>query len=437
MIGSACMVGSVENDNPARRTQKVTKIARALACTTALTCLVVPALAQDQQLTIWTISYQADAQVNALKRAEEAFEASHPGVDVEIVMRGVDEHKTALRVAAGSDSGPDIYMSWAGLGLGGEYVKAGLSADMSEYYDQYGWSERLSAPSLAFNSAFSEGKHGIPFRFSGEGLYYNKALFDEAGITEVPATYDELVEVAEQLKQAGIAPITFGGTVNWHVMRLMDMLLEAKCGAETNDALMGMQADWNTTPCATEAFAELQKWGADYILSPFMGIDEAQSNQLYYAGRAAMALQGDWFVNQLDENTDDLDNFGVFELPTGTDRLYGFAEYWYIAARADDPDLAAEFLDLFTSDEFQDQIKGAFGALSVNVNVEVADDAPAMYGDWVELFRNAKGTFVNGDQAFPLDVTTEYFRVINEVVTGNMEPAAGAAAMQTFIDNLG
>jgi raffinose/stachyose/melibiose transport system substrate-binding protein len=42
---------------------------------------------------------------------------------------------------------------------------------------------------------------------------------------------------------------------------------------------------------------------------------------------------------------------------------------------------------------------------------------------------------MNGDQAFPLDVTTEYFRVINEVASGNLEPAAAAAAMQTFIGN--
>jgi len=215
------------------------------------------------------------------------------------------------------------------------------------------------------------------------------------------------------------------------------MLLEAKCGAETHDTLLSMEADWSSTPCATEAFAEMKKWGENYILSPFMGIDEPQSNQLYYAGRAAMALQGDWFVNQLVENTPDVDNFGVFKLPTGTDRLYGFAEYWYISSKAKNPDLAAEFLDLFTSDEFQNQIKGSFGALSVNTNVQVAEDAPAMYQDWLALFEGATGTFVNGDQAFPLDVTTEYFRVINEVASGNMEADAAATALQTFIGNRG
>jgi hypothetical protein len=47
------------------------------------------------------------------------------GTTIRIGNRGVDEHKSALRVAAGSDQSPDIYFMWAGLGLGGECVEAG------------------------------------------------------------------------------------------------------------------------------------------------------------------------------------------------------------------------------------------------------------------------------------------------------------------------
>ena len=62
-----------------------------------------------------------------------------------------------------------------------------------------------------------------------------------------------------------------------------------------------------------------------------------------------------------------------------------------------------------------------------------AIDSPEIYGTWTQIFDDAKGTFVNGDQAFPLDVTTEYFRIINEVASDNLEPQAAADAMQTFI----
>jgi len=400
----------------------------------AATLVATSAVAHAEDLTVWTLNYSSEAQVGALDASETEFEASHPGVNVEIVKRGTDEHKTALRVAAGSDTGPDVYVMWAGLGLGGEYVKAGLSTDLTPYFDKFRWTDRVSVPSQAFVEAYAPGKHGMPYRFSGEAVYYNKSIFEKVGITSEPTTYEELVAAAVKLKSAGYAPFTFGGSVNWHVMRLMDVLLETSCGAQAHDALTSMEVSWSDTPCAETAFAEMKMWSDDYILAPFMGIDHKQAATLWYAERAAMMLEGDWMVNAINENAD-ISEYGVFPFPTGTNRLYGFAEYMYISTKTDKKELASEYLDMFSSTEFQQKIVGAFGALSVNKSVQLRENALDLHKEWTGIFADAGGTFVNGDQAFPLDVTTEYFRIINEVASGNMEPKAAADAMQSFISN--
>ena len=41
--------------------------------------------------------------------------------------------------------------------------------------------------------------------------------------------------------------------------------------------------------------------------------------------------------------------------------------------------------------------------------------------------------FVNGDQAFPLNVTTEYWRIINQVATDTLAPKSAAGELQKFI----
>lgn len=274
----------------------------------------------------------------------------------------------------------------------------------------------------------------MPFTFKGESVYYNKALFERAGITSEPSTYDDLLAAAEALKEAGIPAFTFGGSVNWHLMRLMDVILEIRCGAETRDALFAMKASWFDTSCATEAFGEMRTWGPNYILSPFMGIDQPQCFNLFVAGRAAMMLEGNWLVQQLAEVTD-LENFGLFPFPTGTGRLYGFAEHHYISASSQNPDIAAAFLDYFNSTEVQQAHLGAMTGNSVNSQV-VYEDQRALDAEWDELFATYDTMFVNGDQAFPVTVTTEYFRVINQVASGSMEPSAAASAMQTYTDNL-
>jgi raffinose/stachyose/melibiose transport system substrate-binding protein len=384
-------------------------------------------------LTLWTLNFDNNSANVALKKVASDFEAANPGTHVEIVQRGIDEHKTALRVAAGSNKGPDIYFSWAGLGLGGEYVKAGLSLPLDKYYAQYKWNDELLPSAAAFADLYPGGKHGVPFTFKGEAVYYNKKLFKQAGITEAPKTYEDFLADAEKLKSAGIPAFTFGGSVNWHVMRLMDVILETKCGAEKHDALKAMKLSWATEPCATDSFTEFAKWTKDYTLQPFMGIDNKQSYSLFVAGRAATMLEGDWLVDQL-AGSANLDDYGMFPFPTNTNRLYGFAEYNYVSTKSKNPDLAAKFLDYFLSTKVQQDLVGQISSISVNKNVHYANQRP-LEAKWLDIFKIYSKIYMNGDQAFPLDVTTEYFRVINDVASGNVEPADAAKQLQAFIEN--
>jgi raffinose/stachyose/melibiose transport system substrate-binding protein len=400
--------------------------------TSALLAVAAPTV-HAETITLWTLSFSSKTANAAIAKVAADFEAANPGTKVEIVPRGTDEHKTALRVAISSDKGPDIYFSWAGPGLGGEYVKAGLSLPLDKYYEQYKWKDRLLPSAAASADLYPGGKHGVPYNSVGEALYYNKALFAKAGITSEPKTYDELLAAADKLKAAGIPAITFGGSVNWHVMRLMDVLLETKCGVEKHDALMNMTANWKTEPCAGAAFAELDKWAKNYILTPFMGIDNVQSLSLFLAGRAAMMLEVD-STGVAIADAGKANDFSIFPFPTGTDRLYGFSQYHYVSTKTKNPDLAAKFLDFFLSTDVQQTLVGKISPVSVNKNVKYENPTP-IAAKWLQLFNVYSKIYVNGDQAFPLTVTTEYWRVINGVVTGGIAAADAGATLQTFIDN--
>ncbi|WP_033057214.1 ABC transporter substrate-binding protein [Sinorhizobium arboris] len=392
--------------------------------------------AHAQEITVWTLNFSNNQANEAMDKIATDFSSANPGAKVTIVRRGTDDHKTALRVAAGSDKGPDIYFSWAGLGLGGEYVKAGLSVPLDKYYTEYKWADRLVPAAASFADLYPGGKNGVPFTFKGEAVYYSKMAFEKAGISSEPKTYDELVAAAEKLKAAGIPAFTFGGKVNWHLMRLMDVILETKCGAEKHDKLMKMELKWTEEACATESFTEMEKWAKNYILSPFMGIDQTQSFNLFIAGRAAMMLEGDWLVGTLTTNNAKLDDYDIFPFPTGTKRLYGFAEYYYVSSKSQHPDLAAKFLDYYLSDGVQQENVGKFATTSINKNVKY-ENLPAISQEWLQVFKDYTQVYMNGDQAFPLDVTTEYFRVINEVAGGTMAPTDASAQLQAFIDKRG
>lgn len=389
------------------------------------------AQAADTTIKVWLLT-PADTVKAAYETFQKAFEAANPGIKLDISYRAVDEHKNALRTAAGTSAGPDLYMIWAGLGLGGEFVKSGVSQDLTKYYKQYKWDSRFTKVLLSHITQYG-GYNGVPWTQRSEAIYYNKALFKKAGITKLPTTYAELIAANNKLVAKGITPMAFGGTVNWHLMRLLDNLIETKCGAKVASQVAGRTADWGKTPCVTQAFTEMKLWVDKYTNKSMMSVDNSAADTLFTTGRSAMQLEGDWFgagtIASAKLNSND---FGVFAFPTNSPRIYGFAEAMYMNTSSTHKDEAAKVLDFVTSEAGQKILNPALGGFSVNKNVPQANPNN-LDADWVKVIGNKTGVFVNYDQALPLDVTTEYWRVMNLVATGGMKPSAAGAAMQKFI----
>lgn len=381
------------------------------------------------EVTVWGLTMNEDG-IAAWDSIVAAFEEIEPNVSIVLETRGIDPHKDALRQVAGTPTGPDIYQYWSGSGLGGELVRAGLSMDLTDYYEQYGWQDRFADTTLSGITQYG-GFHGVPQKQVAEGLFYNKALFAQAGITELPTTYDELLAAVDKLKASGITPIQFGGTVNWHVMRLLDNLIETKCGADKADELNKADGDWSAEQCVTDAFTELKKWGDDYLVDGFMAMNNDDSSQLFFSGDAAMALEGTWFDSVTINAGMDSANVGLFHFPTGTGRVYGFGEAYYINANSDNPDAAAAFLDFFTSEQGQLLAGDAFSSLSVNKAVDSSDNS-ALAPVWIDMFNTATGTFQNNDMNFSTAMTTEYWRIQNSVLLGETDPADAGAAFQDW-----
>ena len=61
-----------------------------------------------------------------------------------------------------------------------------------------------------------DGKtYALPFSVGVVGFWYNKMLFEKAGITSPPATMDEFYAAVDKLEAAGIAPVSVGAGDKW------------------------------------------------------------------------------------------------------------------------------------------------------------------------------------------------------------------------------
>src|SRR5688500_7632127 len=139
------------------------------------------------KLVVWDWK-SGDANVAAyLDKAKADFAKSHPDVDVEFVAQPFDQYYTLLGAAIQAGKGPDV-MLFNGGGQLRDRVDALVPLD--EYVAQ-------DKQRLAGWEAFTrDGKtYASPVTLQGHPLYYNKALYEQAGLDpEAPAAkWDEFV----------------------------------------------------------------------------------------------------------------------------------------------------------------------------------------------------------------------------------------------------
>lgn len=123
-----------------------------------------------------------------------------------------NDYPTLLKAKLNSGDVPDIFASTAGKEID---VYKEYSLDLS---DQPLMETMLPAVQAAMVDGAGKGMYGIAIKGNYFGLIYNKALFEQVGITKVPETLTELTAACETLKAAGITPFT-GGLSEWWVYK--------------------------------------------------------------------------------------------------------------------------------------------------------------------------------------------------------------------------
>ena len=171
-------------------------LALVLAAMMMLSLLAVPALAEDQVLKIVTWDATTTPYLDAQKAA---FEATHPGVTIEYIDVASQDFfvKTTTMLEGGDKS--DIFMVKEVPDLI-NWVAQLFAAPLNEYvaasnYDLAGFAGTEQ------DYAVDGVQYAIPFRSDFWVLFYNKDLFDAAGV-EYPTndmTWDQYAELAKKL----------------------------------------------------------------------------------------------------------------------------------------------------------------------------------------------------------------------------------------------
>lgn len=148
-----------------------------------------------------TMALWDEEQNKVMKEMIKAYEAENPDVTVETQLTTWSEYWTKLEASVTGGDAADIF--WVNVLKAEGYADAGILMDISDIAEELNVEENFPEK-MAKGYVFDDKTYAIPKDFDTAALFYNKELFDKAGVPYPTEewTVDDMVAAAEKLKPA-------------------------------------------------------------------------------------------------------------------------------------------------------------------------------------------------------------------------------------------
>jgi len=263
----------------------------------------------------WWHNANNDPGKSAFQKVADDFHAAHSSVSFKVQPIQNEDIKTKIPIAL-QGTPPDVFQQWGGGALATQ-IQSGKIADITDCSSSWIGDLGKSASGWAVDGK----QYGIPYDYHVVGFWYRTDLFQQAGIANPPATFDELLTDIQTLKSKNIVPISVGGKDKWPDAFYWENFVLQECPKDTvTKALDAKKLD---DPCFIKAGEDLKKLLDAKPFQPgFLGTPAQQgagsSAGLLANGKAAMELQGDWEMAVMPSLTQDKDfasKVGWFPFP--------------------------------------------------------------------------------------------------------------------------
>lgn len=351
--------------------------------------LLVPAAAQEKVTVTWFVGLGTgtnDQQIEAQNAVVEAFNASQD--EIELVLNigaSFETSRDTISTLIAAGTPPDIV---GPVGVGGSNAFADQWADLTPFVESTGYDLSVFPDALVDLYRTPEGELlGIPLAVFPSITYYNRGLFEEAGLnfppqefgapyvmpdgTEVPWNYDTVREIAKILTvdangndatSADFDPeqiVQFGMNFQWAAMRLIWSDFQPEDWYDEETTTLTIPDSWRT---ATQWFHD-GMWTEHFIPNTTYGSSELfGAGNVFQSGNLAMAVVPTWYTCCLGDSVGSFE-WDIAVVPQSLDGEY------HVATDA----------DTFRMTKGSANPEAAFTALSYLLNEAVPTLAP-VYG---------------------------------------------------------
>lgn len=333
--------------------------------------------AEGTEITFWSMWASSEPQGQVIQEAADAYKEA-TGVTVNIEWKNRDLNKivmTALEANEPFDIFEEDYQRITGSYKDYCYDLTEM-AEAANYADQsFKCFNDIAVERAGFLPCVSEQPQV-------GGVFYNKDIFEDCGITEVPATWDEFMAACQAMVDKGYEPMALDTA--YAAFFLGHHLDRAVGQAAVSE--MSMNGGWSEN----EAVANSIDLIIDFVNKGYLADgapDEypASQNKMGLTGNVAMVVCANYVCAEINGNTGSDINWGLFNYPTiengsGSTNAYAGANSLAITSYSEHPQEAFDFLMFLTSGEFDQKMADA----ASQIPADPRNTAPAIMDGTVE-----------------------------------------------------
>lgn len=370
------------------------------------------------------------------------FQAKYPGskVNVTLLPANNDQFSAKLQAAFTSGQVPDAMLLYSG-GYTTPYEPK-LTPLNSYVNSSPGMYNSISAWDLSCAGLDCQGGkaqiYGVPLDFVSYGIFYNKAMFKNAGIAAPPANFSELLTDCTKLKSTGVIPIAYGdrdgySTDNW-VTYMYSSYMDSGDIAKVNAGTLPYTSPKLVTPL--QQLVQLRTAGC---VNPDASTHEnADANNYFLSKKAAMVLMYPAVVSQFEKALGS--NLGVFRVPvSGNGPLAGkvagnSSHNFVIPKGAKNPALAFAFIKTATDETAGKQLLSILGDPTLNRAAAASTGKDPIIRFFLQEAASPAMPLL--DSVVPAKIALFYYKQLQAAFAGHATPAAAMQSVEASAKQL-